>query len=179
MAYFYRRSVEETTGALPSVAPNEAEEFRLAMREFASGVAIVAAGEGERRNGCTATSLCSLSLEPPSLIVCLARSSSTLKTIRNELAFGVSLLAEDQADLAGRFAGRTGLRGAARFEGCDVIALATGAPLLKNAVVMLDCEVEETIERHTHAIVIGRVVSAKALGGRPLLHWRGRSLPPS
>jgi flavin reductase (DIM6/NTAB) family NADH-FMN oxidoreductase RutF len=41
---------------------------------------------------------------------------------------------------------------------------------------MIDCEVEEAIERHTHAIVIGRVVAAEAAGGRPLLHWRGRSL---
>ena len=172
MAFLRRQPVEEAAAAPLA----NADGFRLAMREFASGVAIVAAGQGERRNGCTATSLCSLSLEPPSLIVCLAKTSATLKTIRREGAFGISLLGDGHADLADRFAGRKGLSGAARFEDCDFIALATGAPLLKDAVAIIDCEVEEAIERHTHAIVIGRVAAAKAFGGRPLLHWRGRSL---
>jgi flavin reductase (DIM6/NTAB) family NADH-FMN oxidoreductase RutF len=172
MAYLYTEPVEEAA----ITPPVEVEAFRLAMRELVSGVAIVAAGQGAARNGCTATSLCSLSLEPPSLIVCLTRDSATLKTIRHEGVFGISLLAEAHASLADRFAGRSGLRGAARFEGCDVATLSTGAPLLQGAVAMIDCEVEETIERHTHAIVIGRVVAAKATGGRPLLHWRGRSL---
>ncbi len=172
MAYLFTKPVEEAAIAPPA----EIDAFRLAMRELVSGVAIVAAGQGAARNGCTATSLCSLSLDPPSLIVCLARASATLKTIRREGVFGISLLAETHADLADRFAGRSGLLGAARFEGCDVTALSTGAPLLQGAVAMIDCEVEEAIERHTHAIVIGRVVAAKAAGGRPLLHWRGRSL---
>ena len=172
MAYLYTEPVEEATVRPPA----EVDAFRLAMREFVSGVAIVAAGQGAARSGCTATSLCSLSLEPPSLIVCLARASATLKTLCHEGVFGVSLLGEAHADLAARFAGRSGLRGAARFEGCDVAALSTGAPLLQGAVAMIDCEVEEAIERHTHAIVIGRVVAAKATGGQPLLHWRGRSL---
>jgi flavin reductase (DIM6/NTAB) family NADH-FMN oxidoreductase RutF len=173
MAYLGTRPIEEAVRVAP---PAEADAFRLAMREFASGVAVIAAGQGTERNGCTATSLCSLSLEPPSIIVCLTRASATLKTIRREGAFGISLLADARDDLADRFAGRGGLHGAARFEGCDVTALSTGAPLLQGAVAMIDCEVEEAIERHTHAIVIGRVVAAETAGGRPLLHWRGRSL---
>ncbi len=176
MAYLLRQSIEEAAAG-PPAALAEAEVFRLAMREFASGVAVVATGSGERRNGCTATSLCSLSIEPPALVVCLSRASATLKAIQKEGAFGVSMLAETHAGLADRFAGRSGLRGAARFDGSDWIALASGAPLLKGAVALLDCEVEEIIERHTHAIVIGRVAAAKAGGGRPLLHWRGRWAP--
>ncbi len=162
MAYLLRQSIEEAAAG-PPAALAEAEVFRLAMREFASGVAVVATGSGERRNGCTATSLCSLSIEPPALVVCLSRASATLKAIQKEGAFGVSMLAETHAGLADRFAGRSGLRGAARFDGSDWIALAS--------------EVEEIIERHTHAIVIGRVAAAKAGGGRPLLHWRGRWAP--
>jgi flavin reductase (DIM6/NTAB) family NADH-FMN oxidoreductase RutF len=176
MAYLLRQPIEEAAVATRALL-TEAEAFRLAMREFASAVAIVAAGSGEGRNGCTATSLCSLSVEPPSVVVCLNSASATVKVIHEEEAFGVSILAAAQADLADRFAGRNGLRGAARFVGSDWIALASGAPLLKGAVALLDCEVEEMIERHTHTIVIGRVAAAKACGGRPLLHWRGGSLP--
>jgi flavin reductase (DIM6/NTAB) family NADH-FMN oxidoreductase RutF len=176
MAYLGGQAMEGAAIAMARAsAPREAEAYRHAMREFSSGIAIVAAGQGEKRNGCTATSLCSLSLDPPSLIVCLARTSGTLATIQTEGVFGVSLLAGDQADLADCFAGRGGLRGVARFAGAQWTSLATGAPLCADAIALIDCEVEETIERHTHAIVIGRVVAARAHGGHALVHWRGRS----
>ncbi|HLJ71120.1 MAG TPA: flavin reductase family protein [Roseiarcus sp.] len=178
MAYLLRQPIEEAAAAPRAAQPTAGEAFRSAMREFASGVAIVAAGQGERRNGCTATSFCSLSIDPPSLVVCLDRASATLATLRSEGAFGVSMLAEAHADLADRFAGRNGLRGAARFAGAGWTALSSGAPLLQGAVATLDCAVEEIVERHTHAIVIGRVIAARAWGGRPLLHWRGRALSP-
>jgi flavin reductase (DIM6/NTAB) family NADH-FMN oxidoreductase RutF len=178
MAYLGgQATAEQAIASSRPPALMEAEAFRLAMREFASGVAIVAAGHGDGRNGCTATSLCSLSLEPPTLIVCLARASTTLATLRAEGAFGLSLLAAGDADLADRYAGRGGLRGAARFASRDWTSLSTGAPLLQGAAAVIDCEVEEIVERHTHAIVIGRVVAARARGGRPLLHWRGQSAP--
>jgi flavin reductase (DIM6/NTAB) family NADH-FMN oxidoreductase RutF len=178
MAYMDRQAVKLPTIAASRARPlANAETFRLAMREFASGVAIVAAGRDETRSGCTATSLCSLSMDPPTLIVCLALRSATLATIRAEGVFGLSILAGQHAELAERFAGGGGLHGAARFAGCDWTHLTTGAPLLQQAVALIDCEVEEAIERHTHAIVIGRVVAMKAESRRPLLHWRGRCMP--
>ena len=66
-------------------------DFRFAMREFASGVAIVTCGEGDARAGCTATALASLSLTPPSLIVCIDRSASTLTRLRQCGAFAVNI----------------------------------------------------------------------------------------
>src|SRR5271166_3157423 len=85
--------------------------FRKAMRALSSGVAIVACGEGEARTGCTVTALASLSLTPPTLIVCLAKSSSTLAGLREAGAFAVSLLAARHEALAKRFSGRGGVRG--------------------------------------------------------------------
>ena len=177
MAYLGRQGLDVATIVVPRPSQTiGAEAFRLAMREFASGVAIVAAGHGEGRNGCTATSLCSLSVDPPTLIVCLARASATLKTVLAEGALGVSLLASEHADLADRFAGRRGLRGVGRFDGYEWTSLTTGCPLLRDAVAVIDCEVEEVIERHTLAVVIGRVLAAHAPGGPALAHWRGCSL---
>ena len=60
----------------------EGANFRLAMREFASGVTIIACGEGEARAGCTATAVASLSVSPPSLIVCLSLAAATLQSLR-------------------------------------------------------------------------------------------------
>jgi flavin reductase (DIM6/NTAB) family NADH-FMN oxidoreductase RutF len=178
MAYLGRQGLEAAAIAVPRPSqPIGAQAFRLAMREFASGVAIVAAGRGEGRNGCTATSLCSFSVDPPTLIVCLARASATLKTVLAEGALGISLLASEHADLAHRFAGRSGIRGATRFEGYEWTSMATGSPLLRDAVAVIDCEIEESIERHTHTMLIARVLAAHAEGGRALAHWRGKSLP--
>src|SRR6201986_1315940 len=100
------------------------------MRARASGVVIVACGDGEARAGCTATSLTSLSLAPPTLIVCLARSSSTLARLREAGPFSVNSLAARHQALAHRFSGHSGVHGARRFDGAQWTTLSTGAPVL-------------------------------------------------
>ncbi len=148
--------------------------FRHAMRALPSGVAIVACGEGERRIGCTVTALASLSLFPPTLIVSLARTSSTLAGLREAGGFSVNLLAARHEGLALRFSGRSGVHGGRRFEGAEWATLATGAPILADAIAAFDCLIEEVIERHSHAIVLGAVVSLKEGFDEPALaHWRG------
>jgi flavin reductase (DIM6/NTAB) family NADH-FMN oxidoreductase RutF len=176
MAYLESPIIDARTDAMSGATPEgDGAAFRLAMREFASGVALITAAGGVERSGCTATSLCSLSLEPPSLIVCIERGSATLAVIRASNAFGVSIAGSGHEALVNRFAGRTGLKGAARFPGADWMTLVTGAPLLSDALAALDCVVEEVLERHTHAIVIGRVVAVRrAADASTLLHWRGR-----
>jgi len=152
----------------------ESAAFRHAMRELASGVALVTTGRGAARSGCTATALCSLSLSPPSIIVSISRSSSTLASLRANGVFGVSILNATHEKLADRFAGRGGITGAARFDGASWFTLATGSPLLRGALTAIDCAVQEIIERHTHAIVIGEVKALRRSGGGgALVHWRG------
>jgi flavin reductase (DIM6/NTAB) family NADH-FMN oxidoreductase RutF len=150
-------------------------DFRLAMREFASGVAIVTCANEKERAGCTATALTSFSLEPPSLLVCLERSSSTLSALKRAGAFAVNILAAEHGALASRFAGRDGVEGEARFEESDWFSFKTGAPALSGALASLDCRVEEIFERHTHAMILGAVQGVRVNGKRPgLLHWRSR-----
>jgi len=146
--------------------------FRHAMGALPSGVAIIACGEGEARAGCTATSLTSLSLAPPTLIVCLARSSSTLARLLEVGAFSISLLAARHQTLAHRFSGHSGVHGLHRFDGAQWATLSTGAPVLGDAIAAFDCLVEEVIERHSHAIVVGAVVSLKEGVDEPLLTRR-------
>jgi flavin reductase (DIM6/NTAB) family NADH-FMN oxidoreductase RutF len=154
----------------------EITNFRLAMREFASGVAIVTCANGKERAGCTATALASLSLSPPSLVVCLERASSTLGALTQAGAFAVNILAARHQALASRFAGgKSGIKGDARFEEGDWTSLKTGAPALVDALATLDCRVEEIVERHTHAIVIGDVQAIRVGPEKSgLLHWRSR-----
>lgn len=157
---------------LQKVEPRD--EFRVAMRELAGGVSIISAGEGERRAGFVATSVASLSLDPPTLIVCVNRSSSSWPVLREASSFGVNVLSASHRELADRFAGRTGAEGAARYEGGHWTALRTGAPLLGDALAAFDCSLEEIIERHSHAILIGRVVAVRRRGDcGALVYWRG------
>ena len=153
----------------------DASAYRRAMREFAAGVAIVACGAGEHRAGCTVTALTSLSLSPPTLLVCLDRDALTLTRLRESGAFSINFLAPRHRELADVFAGRDGVHGAGRFALGRWTSLITGAPTLADALAAIDCRVEEIIERHTHAIVIGAMAGVRqGEGGPALAHWRSR-----
>ena len=146
-----------------------ADDYRRAMRAFATGVAIVACGEGAGRAGCVATAVASLSLTPPSLIVNLQRDGSTLRRLRECALFSVNFLSDAQEPTARRFSG-----GPDRFAAGEWSVGLTGAPRLDGALAVLECRVEEILPRFTHAIVIGRVEAASARDGAALLHFRGR-----
>jgi len=148
--------------------------FRQAMRRLAGGVGVVTVGVGDDKTGLTATSVTALSAEPARLLVCIDRTASAWPLLTHYGSFGVNLLDSNQQDLATRFAGKSGEQGPARFIGARWKSLVTGAPLLEGALAAIDCTVEEVIERHSHAIVIGRI-EAVDLGNwsDPLLYWSG------
>ncbi|NPU11336.1 flavin reductase family protein [Bradyrhizobium sp. 83002] len=149
-------------------------DFRSAMRQLVGGVSVITVGRGDEVTGMTVSSLSSLAVEPPSIIVSLNRSASSWPILQRERVFGANLLAADQIDVAERFAGKGGLRGAERFAGAEWRKHVTGVPLLVGALATLDCEVEEMIERHSHAIVIGKVVHIEvAPQSAALAYWHG------
>jgi len=166
---------EEAKGMNAAPAHDDSAAFRLAIREFAAGVAIVTSGAGAARIGCTVTAMTSLSLSPPSLLVCLGRNTGTLARLRETGAFAVNVLGAQHQALSDRFAGRGDVRGPARFSQGDWITMVTGSPALSDALAAIDCRVEEIVERHSHAIVIGAVVGVRRGGDGPALaHWRSR-----
>jgi flavin reductase (DIM6/NTAB) family NADH-FMN oxidoreductase RutF len=154
------------------------DAFRHAMGALSTGVAIIACRMDEARAGCTAKSLTSLSLAPPTLIVCLARTSTTLAGLREAGAFSINLLAARHQALAHRFSGHSGVQGAHRFDGGQWIKLSTGAPVLADALAAFDCLVEEVIDRHSHAIVLGAVVSLTEGVDEPVLARRRGEYAP-
>jgi flavin reductase (DIM6/NTAB) family NADH-FMN oxidoreductase RutF len=150
------------------------DEFRIAMRELAGAVSVVSCGQGERRTGFTATSVSSFSMDPPTLFVCVNRASSSWPVLRDADSFGVNILSASHREIAHRFAGGGGAEGARRYEGAHWITAATGAPLLSDALAAFDCSVDEIIERHSHAIIIGRIEAVRRRGGGgALVYWRG------
>ena len=152
-----------------------AGDFRNAMRQLSGGVSVITAGKGKDISGMTVTSVSSLSVDPPSLIVSLNRESSSWPLVKRYGFFGVNILTSDQVDIAERFTGKGGLKGADRFAGAQWTTRASGVPLLADALAAIDCEVEDIVERHSHAIVIGRVLDV-AVSARTaaLAYWQGR-----
>ena len=147
--------------------------YREAMRELASGVCLITIGRGDARNGLTATSVSSLSAEPPCLVVCVNRSASSFPLLAAAGSFGVNVLAADQRELAERFAGRTGASGADRFS-TGLWDESGDAPLLEDSAAAFECRVAEIFERNTHAIIVGQVRRSR-VGRRSaaLIYWRG------
>ena len=156
-------------------AVTTADNFRSAMRSLAGGVSVVTVGRGDDLSGMTVTSVSSLSVEPAALIVSINRQASSWPLLQKHGVFGINILSADHIDVAERFSGIGGLKGAQRFAGSEWISLASGVPLLADALAAFDCEVEHVVERHSHAIVIGRVLDLRVSPGKPALtYWQGQ-----
>ena len=152
-----------------------AADFRGAMRHLVGGVSVITVGRGQDISGMTVSSVSSLSIDPPCLIVSINQMSSSWPLLLRDGVFGVNILNADQLDIAERFTGKDGSKGRDRFKGAVWTTARTGVPLLVDALVAADCEVEEVIERHSHGIAIGRVrdlvVSSHAAA---LAYWQGQ-----
>jgi flavin reductase (DIM6/NTAB) family NADH-FMN oxidoreductase RutF len=155
--------------------PAAPADLKSAMRQLAGAVSVITAGLGDARTGATVTSAHSLSVDPETMLVSINRSSSSWPAIRDGGFFCVNVLAASQVAVADRFAGRGGVKGAARYEGAEWITLATGAGALVGALASIDCEVEHVVERHSHALIFGAVRSI-VVGppGPALLYAQGR-----
>lgn len=149
------------------------DEFRQAMRQLASGVSLITTGKGADRRGLTATAVCSLSISPPSLIVCVNRQGEGADAIREAQQFCVNMIAPEHEVLAQRFAGCDGARGVERFEVGDWMELETGAPVLTDAIAAFDCGILDVVVRETHLIIIGGVKAVRFAESRDALVYRG------
>jgi flavin reductase (DIM6/NTAB) family NADH-FMN oxidoreductase RutF len=164
------------TAVEESCAELSASEFREAMGHFATGVTVVTSvgGDGEPV-GTTASAVTSLSLDPPLVLVCFDRASTTLRAIRTHGAFVVNVLAAPQQHLSVNFA-RRGL--AAVWDGVRHRPGPTGSPRLDGVLAVLECTVENRLPGGDHEIVVGRVhhVEMGEDGAGPLVYWRGSYL---
>jgi len=169
--------VAEMKNVFPSIVLpcDESVDFRRAMRHLVGGVSILTVGQGLDITGMTVTSVASLSVDPPSLIVSINRSASSWTLLKRDGFFGVSILNADQIDIAERFAGKGGVAGADRFAGAEWITRVSGTPLLADALAAIDCAVEHIVERHSHAIVIGRPLDIQlSRQTAALAYWQGQ-----
>jgi 3-hydroxy-9,10-secoandrosta-1,3,5(10)-triene-9,17-dione monooxygenase reductase component len=148
----------------------DAATYRTVLGHFATGVVIVTAIDGDEPVGMACNSFTSVSLDPPLVLFCAAKNSSTWPRIETSGKWAANILDEDGEEVCRLFA----QKGADRFARIAYTPGRTGSPILEDALAFVDCE---TIDKHDagdHVIVVGRVVE---LGyqheGKPLLFYRG------
>jgi flavin reductase len=131
--------------------------FREAMSRVAAAVHIITTGGPAGLGGITATSVASISAEPPMMLFCINKTSPSAARVIENGIFCINTLMPSHEALANIFAGRTGHHLEGRFARGEWIKLVTGAPVLKSAAAVFDCRLAEVKEVMTHLVMIGAV----------------------
>jgi flavin reductase (DIM6/NTAB) family NADH-FMN oxidoreductase RutF len=144
--------------------------FRNAMSQFCTGVVVVTGVSHGRPVGFAAQSFVSVSLAPPLISICPARSSTTWPLLRESGRFGINVLASDQLDLCSTFA----RSGGDKFTKCEWDVSSQGTPILGNIMGFVECELEAEYSAGDHTLVIGRVMGfdLPVANRSPLLFFR-------
>ena len=143
------------------------------MQSWATGVAVVTSRCAESEHGMTVNSFISVSLEPPTILISLARNSRTCVMALQSGIFGITVLASNQQNISERFAGRT-TNGGDRFDGIATQRLTSGVPFIVGGLAFLDCQVTNTYEIATHVLFLGQVVGiqlSSVTSPEPLLYF--------
>lgn len=132
-------------------------DFKNALKDFPGGVTIVTSRDSEGEPfGATVSSFASLSLEPPLVVLCLRKDSSSVSAIRERRAFIVHLLNDDDAALARQFA----QDGADKFVDVDFSYDSRGVPVLSDCTAHLKCDLYDELPGGDHALILGLVADA-------------------
>ncbi|MCX5147026.1 flavin reductase family protein [Streptomyces sp. NBC_00320] len=160
-------------------------EFRAAMSRLAAGVCLITAhenpltpdGPGGEDVGMTATAFMSVSLEPPLVLVSLREGSRMDDLLAEQPLWAVSVLADHQVQVAGRFSMKNRISDRLLFADLPYVrGEVSGAPLLTGALATLECRTENRVEAGDHTLVVGRVLTSAlpSPDSPPLTYFRGR-----
>jgi flavin reductase (DIM6/NTAB) family NADH-FMN oxidoreductase RutF len=148
----------------------DSDTFRAALGRFSCGITIVTTRDPKGRDhGMTVSAFCSVSLEPPLVLVCIGHDASMHGLMMRVEHVGISVLSSAQEPLSRRFADPE----TDRFDGIGYSRGENGVALLDDALVQLECAVVARHEAGDHTIVVCSVDRAEAFDARPLLYYRG------
>lgn len=158
--------------ALPTVT---ADDHRYGMRHFAVGVSIITASDGEQRAGLTATAVCSVTADPPRLVVFVNKNVVANEVVLNSGALCVNVLEGAQEEVAKAFAGMIkDVHGDERFNYGQWRSLVTGAPTLDGSLANFDCRVIKVFDESTHHAFLCEVLgTCERNDGEALIYLNG------
>ena len=148
---------------------DSSEAFRTGMRQLASGVSIITGGTGEAPVGLVATAVCSVSVEPPTLLVSISRTASAYPVIEASGRLCVNILGTGHDELVARFTSSD--RRAERFTGASWRLRPDAPPVLGDALAAFDCRVVERFSYATHVIFFARPEQVLVGEGDPMVHF--------
>ncbi|MGJ0489543.1 flavin reductase family protein [Methylobacter sp.] len=152
--------------------PVSVDDFKKALQLWASGVTVVTTQSKKFGvQGMTVTAFSSVSVSPPQVLVCINDSADTGAGIEESRCFAVNVLSSEQQDVSNQFAGGSSQQ--QRFENTTWEPGITGAPILTDSIMSLDCKVVEKVRAGTHWIIIGEVQDTIRRPGDPLLYYCG------
>lgn len=147
-----------------------AEMVKRAHRSYPTGVTIVSAQTNGAPVGLAVNAFSSVSMEPPTVLVCVNRSSQSHLTLSSAKHLGISILSTTQAGVAATFA----KSGGDKFSSIGWHRAAHGAPVIDGAAAAFEIEVVSQIEAGTHSIFVGEVVDVEASEHAPLVYTSGK-----
>jgi flavin reductase len=151
------------------------QEFRDAMSRLGAAVNIVTTDGPAGLGGLTVSAVCSVTDDPPTLLVCLNRGSPQNRLFKDNGVLCVNSLAAGQEALSARFAGRSAAADIAeRFSHASWGLLSTGAPALDGCTVSFDCRIVEVVERGTHSVLFAEVEAVRQGAAARGLIWFSR-----
>ena len=146
------------------------EEFRAALGRFASGVTVVTTRDDSGKLfGITVSAFCSVSLEPPLILVCIEKNAGSHHAFLQSKAFVVNVLREDQDQLSNHFASHL----EDKFSGVEYVSGIEDLPVLADALVNLECRLHNFHEGGDHTIFVGEIETATIRDENPLVYWHG------
>lgn len=150
--------------------PVNPDDFRSALSRFPSGITVVTsrAATGDP-HGITVSAFCSVSLNPPLILVCIEKTTGSHVAITDTGSFIVNILAAGQDEMSERFS----LPRSDKFEGVKYHAGVGGVPILTDTLVMLECRVENAFDGGDHTIFVAVVENVSIRDGEPLVYFHG------
>jgi len=150
--------------------PITREEFRHALGRFASGVTVVTtrAADGHL-HGLTVSAFCAVSLEPPLILICIQKTTGSHHAFEESKMFVVNILTESQTHLSNHFASFV----EDKFTGIEYDENGAGLPVLKDALVNLECRLVNSYDGGDHTIFVGQIERAHVSDGKPLAYFYG------
>jgi len=145
-------------------------EFKAALSLFASGVTVVTTRDrDEKLHGLTVSAFCSLSLDPPLILICIDKSTGSHYAFEEGEGFVVNILKEDQEHISNRFASQV----ADKFRDIEYFTNGRDMPILKGALVNLECRLKSALDGGDHTIFIGEIEKLHIFEGKPLVYCDG------
>jgi flavin reductase (DIM6/NTAB) family NADH-FMN oxidoreductase RutF len=151
--------------------PIDRSQLRHVMGHFATGVTVITTRDIDGKpNGFTANAVCSVSLTPPLLLVCVDKRAESHPALERSRLFAVNVLSLGHEEMSRRFA----VSGGDKFVDVPHRSGVTGAPILDGVLAAVECRVVAVHEGGDHTIYVGEVANLESAEGDPLLFFRGQ-----